>query len=187
MPSLYEFAGGEEALHDLEDTFYSSVLKDPLLQPLFGAGKAEHVDHLTAFTAESFGGPDRFTRELGFCVSDRGPSGPSDHRGAATAIRSAVHGSPRCLRPSSRSGIPTGDRVTRRNSAAGWQCRTPMPRPMRSCIRSGKSHGGRGLARTRRFELGRLTVPEHIAAPGMVRQFKQALLGRSTELPHEAG
>ncbi len=66
MPSLYEFAGGEEALHRLEDTFYSSVLKDPLLQPRFGAGKPEHVDHLTAFTAESFGGPDRFTRELGF-------------------------------------------------------------------------------------------------------------------------
>ena len=38
MPSLYDFAGGEEALHRLEDTFYTSVLKDPLLQPLFGAG-----------------------------------------------------------------------------------------------------------------------------------------------------
>ena len=66
MPSLYEFAGGEEALHRLEDAFYSSVLKDPLLQPLFGSGKPEHVDHLTAFTSESFGGPDRFSRELGF-------------------------------------------------------------------------------------------------------------------------
>lgn len=66
MPSLYEFAGGEEALHRLEDTFYCSVLKDPLLQPLFGAGQPQHVDHLTSFTAESFGGPDRFTRELGF-------------------------------------------------------------------------------------------------------------------------
>jgi hemoglobin len=32
---------------------------------LFGAGQPHHVDHLTAFTAESFGGPDRFTRELG--------------------------------------------------------------------------------------------------------------------------
>jgi hemoglobin len=66
MPTLYEFAGGEEALHRLEDTFYRSLLEDPLLQPLFGAGKPEHVDHLTAFTSESFGGPDRFTRELGF-------------------------------------------------------------------------------------------------------------------------
>lgn len=54
-----------EAIHRLEEAFYASVLKDPLLQPLFGAGQPHHVDHLTAFTAESFGGPDRFTRELG--------------------------------------------------------------------------------------------------------------------------
>ena len=66
MPSLYEHAGGEPALHRLEQTFYDSVLADPLLQPLFGAGRAEHVDHLTAFTAESFGGPDEFSRDLGF-------------------------------------------------------------------------------------------------------------------------
>ena len=66
MPTLYEHAGGEETLHRLEDTFYSSFLADPLLQPLFGAGRPDHVDHLTAFTAESFGGSDRFTRELGF-------------------------------------------------------------------------------------------------------------------------
>jgi hemoglobin len=66
VPTLFEFAGGEEGLHRLEDIFYASVLADPLLQPLFGAGRSEHVDHLTAFTAESFGGPDRFSRELGF-------------------------------------------------------------------------------------------------------------------------
>jgi hemoglobin len=66
MPSLYEHAGGEQALHRLEQFFYDSVLRDPLLQPLFGEGRPEHVDHLTMFTAESFGGPDRFTRELGF-------------------------------------------------------------------------------------------------------------------------
>jgi hemoglobin len=66
LPSLFEHAGGEEALHHLEDIFYSSVLADRVLPPLFGAGRPEHVDHLTAFTAESFGGPDRFTKELGF-------------------------------------------------------------------------------------------------------------------------
>jgi hemoglobin len=64
--TLFEHAGGAAALHRLEDLFYSSVLADPLLQPLFGAGRPDHVDHLTWFTAESFGGPDRFTRELGF-------------------------------------------------------------------------------------------------------------------------
>jgi hemoglobin len=66
MPTLFEHAGGEEALHRLEQLFYDSVLRDPLLQPLFGEGQAQHVEHLTMFTAESFGGPDRFTRELGF-------------------------------------------------------------------------------------------------------------------------
>jgi hemoglobin len=66
MTSLYEFAGGQEAIHRLEQIFYDSVLRDPLLVPLFGAGRPEHVPHLTAFTAESFGGPDHFSRELGF-------------------------------------------------------------------------------------------------------------------------
>jgi hemoglobin len=65
MPTLFEHAGGLERLHRLDAIFYASVLKDPLLQPLFEAGQPQHVDHLTAFTAESFGGPDRFTKELG--------------------------------------------------------------------------------------------------------------------------
>ena len=64
--TLFEHAGGIAGLHRLEDYFYSSLLADPLLQPLFGAGRPEHVDHLTAFEAESFGGPDDFTRQLGF-------------------------------------------------------------------------------------------------------------------------
>jgi hemoglobin len=66
MESIFEHAGGQQALHDFVDIFYSSVLADPILQPLFGAGRPEHVDHLTAFEAESFGGPDTFTRELCF-------------------------------------------------------------------------------------------------------------------------
>src|SRR3954468_9235323 len=66
MPSLYEHPRGEAGLHRLEQAFYDSVLRDPLLQPLFGAGQPQHVDHLTMFTAESFGGPDRFSRALGF-------------------------------------------------------------------------------------------------------------------------
>ena len=66
MPSLFEFAGGYAALRKLEEIFYASVLADPLLQPLFGQGKPEHVDHIAAFTAESFGGPDRFSKQLGF-------------------------------------------------------------------------------------------------------------------------
>jgi hemoglobin len=66
VTTLYEHAGGEEGLHRLEELFYAKVLADPLLHPLFGAGQPDHVEHLTWFTAESFGGPDRFSRELGF-------------------------------------------------------------------------------------------------------------------------
>ena len=64
--SIYDHAGGQAGLHRFIDVFYSSVLADPLLQPLFGAGEPQHVDHLTAFDAESFGGPDDFTRAVGF-------------------------------------------------------------------------------------------------------------------------
>jgi hemoglobin len=35
------------------------VLRDPLLRPLFGAGQPQHVEHLTTFTAEFFGGRTR--------------------------------------------------------------------------------------------------------------------------------
>src|SRR3954452_12637438 len=66
MPSLYVHNSGEAGRHRLGPAFYGSVLREPLLQPLFGDGQPQHVDHLTMFTAESFGGPDHFSRELGF-------------------------------------------------------------------------------------------------------------------------
>jgi hemoglobin len=64
--TLYEHAGGEQTLHRLEELFYDKVLTDPVLKAQFKARIPTHVDHLTWFTAESFGGSDRFTRELGF-------------------------------------------------------------------------------------------------------------------------
>jgi len=66
MESIYEHAGGDSAIHHLEEIFYDKVLRDPVLSAVFTERMPTHVDHLTWFTAESFGGPDRFTRELGF-------------------------------------------------------------------------------------------------------------------------
>lgn len=66
METLYEHAGGDEGIHRLEEIFYEKVLGDPVLSAVFTERVPAHVDHLTWFTAESFGGPDRFTRELGF-------------------------------------------------------------------------------------------------------------------------
>ncbi|MBL1076553.1 group II truncated hemoglobin [Nocardia sp. 2] len=66
MVSLFEFAGGDDALHHLEEIFYDKALADPVLRELFPERVPTYVDHLTWFTAESFGGPARFTEELGF-------------------------------------------------------------------------------------------------------------------------
>ena len=66
MESLYDHGGGEEAFHRLEQIFYEKALADPVLKSLFTQRIPTHVDHLTWFTAESFGGPGRFTREVGF-------------------------------------------------------------------------------------------------------------------------
>ncbi|HEY3503607.1 MAG TPA: group II truncated hemoglobin [Actinocatenispora sp.] len=66
MTSLYDHAGGADALHRLEELFYARALADPVLREVFPTRQPHHVEHLTWFTAESFGGPDRFTRELGF-------------------------------------------------------------------------------------------------------------------------
>jgi hemoglobin len=44
MTTLFEHAGGEDALHRLEEVFCAKVLADPLLAPLFGKGRPEHVN-----------------------------------------------------------------------------------------------------------------------------------------------
>jgi len=68
VPLCSEFAGGDPPATAWSRIFYDTVLRDPLLQPLFGDGQAAHVEHLTMFTAESFGGPARFTAELAFAT-----------------------------------------------------------------------------------------------------------------------
>ncbi|MER6946446.1 group II truncated hemoglobin [Nonomuraea sp. NPDC000554] len=65
METLFEHAGGEEGLRRFIEIFYRSLLADPVLQPLFGAGRPRHIDNLTAFTAETFGGPATFSADMG--------------------------------------------------------------------------------------------------------------------------
>jgi hemoglobin len=66
MPSLYEWAGGEQAFGRLINAFYDRVEADELLAPLFGGPVgAEHRAHVIAWWCEVFGGPSRYTAELG--------------------------------------------------------------------------------------------------------------------------
>lgn len=65
-PTLYEWAGGEAAIARMINAFYDRVERDDLLSPFFPGGVgAEHRDHVVAWWSEVFGGPDRYTRELG--------------------------------------------------------------------------------------------------------------------------
>jgi hemoglobin len=64
-PSIYEHAGGEAGLRKIVELFYRSIFEDPVLQPVFRQPVATHVDHLTAFFSEEFGGPSRYSDELG--------------------------------------------------------------------------------------------------------------------------
>ena len=65
-PTLYGWAGGGEAIERLINAFYDRVERDELISPFFPGGvTAEHRDHVVAWWSEVFGGPDRYTRELG--------------------------------------------------------------------------------------------------------------------------
>jgi hemoglobin len=64
-PSLYEWAGGDEAFQRLTEVFYGHVRKDPVLAPVFAHMDDEHPRHVAMFLAEVFGGPARYSAERG--------------------------------------------------------------------------------------------------------------------------
>jgi hemoglobin len=64
-PTLYEWAGGPEALERLTDIFYGKVRADPLLEPVFRNMDREHPKYVATWLSEVFGGPARYTEERG--------------------------------------------------------------------------------------------------------------------------
>ena len=66
IPSLYDWASGEPAFRRLIDAFYDRVEQDELLSPFFpGGAHEEHRNNVTIWWREVFGGPPRYTDELG--------------------------------------------------------------------------------------------------------------------------
>jgi len=64
--TLYQWAGGAEAFERLINAFYDRVEADDLISGFFPGGvSAEHRDHVIAWWCEVFGGPARYTEELG--------------------------------------------------------------------------------------------------------------------------
>ena len=69
----------------LIDAFYDRVEGDDLLSPLFPGGvHEEHRDHVAAWWCEVFGGPTRYTDELGGYENML-----AKHRGLAITPRAA--------------------------------------------------------------------------------------------------
>ncbi|MDX6253578.1 MAG: hemoglobin, partial [Kribbellaceae bacterium] len=64
-PTVYEWAGGAEAFRRLTEVFYDKVLEDPLLAPVFAHMSDQHREHVATWLGEVFGGPKRYTEELG--------------------------------------------------------------------------------------------------------------------------
>jgi hemoglobin len=65
-PTLYEWAGGRQAIARLIACFYDRVERDDLLSPFFPGGVSrEHREHVTTWWCEVFGGPDGYTERLG--------------------------------------------------------------------------------------------------------------------------
>ena len=65
VPTLYAWAGGEEAFERLTTVFYERVTAEPLLAPLFAHMAADHPRLVAAFISEVLGGPALYSQERG--------------------------------------------------------------------------------------------------------------------------
>ena len=61
IPTLYEWAGGKDALEKLTQVFYDKIMQDNILAPVFKNMSGDHPKHVAHFIAEVFGGPDLYT------------------------------------------------------------------------------------------------------------------------------
>jgi len=64
-PTLFEWAGGADALNRLTEAFYRRVVEDDLLAPLFAHMDADHPRYVAMWLAEVFGGPTDYTDQRG--------------------------------------------------------------------------------------------------------------------------
>lgn len=64
-PTLLEWLGGQPRLQALMATFYERVRYDEILAPVFAGMSPDHVQHVSAFIAEVFGGPKTYSERHG--------------------------------------------------------------------------------------------------------------------------
>jgi hemoglobin len=65
IPTLYQWAGGIDALNRLTARFYQRVRDNEILAPIFAHMDSEHPRHVAAFLAEVLGGPADYSASHG--------------------------------------------------------------------------------------------------------------------------
>jgi hemoglobin len=66
QPSLYEYAGGDDAMLALATAHHARCLRDPVLNhPFSHPGHPDHIQRLADYWAEAFGGPPRYSERHG--------------------------------------------------------------------------------------------------------------------------
>jgi hemoglobin len=85
-PSLYEFAGGDDALLRLARAHHERCLADPELNHPFSHSDLNpaHVERLAAYWGEVLGGPPRYSEAMGdqsFLLDMHANNGPMDDLG----------------------------------------------------------------------------------------------------------
>jgi hemoglobin len=80
-PTIYEFAGGDDAFLAFAAAFHERCMEDPELNHPFSHGTSPlHVEHLAAYWAEVFGGPGHYSNLGGhsFMLSIHAGQGASE-------------------------------------------------------------------------------------------------------------
>jgi len=65
VPTLYEWAGGDEALSKLFQEFYRRVATDQILEPVFKHMDSHHAEVVAKFVGEVLGGPKAYSSAHG--------------------------------------------------------------------------------------------------------------------------
>ena len=62
IPTLFEWAGGAEAMDRWVNAFYDLTLKDDILRPYFEHMSPEHRHYVALWIGEVFGGPKGYSQ-----------------------------------------------------------------------------------------------------------------------------
>lgn len=139
VSTLYDWAGGAEALDRLTEVFYRQVHHDPVLAPVFAHAGADHPQHVATWLGEVFGGPATYTTDHGGY-----PAMLRHHLGLAITPKQRARWAQLIAEAADEAGLPAdpefrsafvayvewGSRIAMANSQSGAAPppRAPVPR-----------------------------------------------------------